>query len=67
LAGGSLIGPPRGFDPEDVFVKDLKRKDFIVMQTLTKKQMMPSDFLKLYLEHCNASRSLVNFLSKALG
>jgi uncharacterized protein (TIGR02453 family) len=67
LAGESLKRPPKGFDPENQFIDDLKRKDFIVSGKITNRDVTSADFLEVYLDHCRTARPLMDFLGRALG
>lgn len=65
--GDSLKRPPKGFDPNHPFIEDIKRRNFLVCEEFTKKEVTSPDFLKIYLNRCRASRPLMKFLSEELG
>lgn len=66
LAGDSLKRPPRGFDPTDALIDDLKRKDFMVTASLTQKDITSSAFLDTFDQRCRQTLPFVAFLCDAL-
>ena len=66
LGGESLKRGPKGFDPEHPLIEDLKRKDFVVMATLSEADAVADDFLDRYAEHCRTGAPLVRYVCKAL-
>lgn len=67
LGGDSLKKAPKGFDPEHIFIEDLKRKDFICSVPFSETQMCSQNFMKTYLSSCKDMSSLMIFLTDALG
>ncbi len=67
LAGDSLKRPPKGFDPEDPLIEDLKRKDFMATTKLTQGQVTGSGFMDLFEDHCKRAGPFMTFLCKAVG
>jgi len=45
LGGVSLKTSPRGFSVEHPLIDDIRRKDFIAIKPLAKKQILSSHFL----------------------
>jgi len=66
LAGESLKRPPRGFDADHPQVEDLKRKDFIGVANLTRKEVLAADFPQSFAEACAAGAPLMRFLCEAV-
>lgn len=66
LAGDSLVRYPRGFDPDDPLIGDLKRKDFIGVAPVPQKRVTERGFLEEFAETCGDGRGLVRFLCKAV-
>lgn len=66
LAGDSLKRPPRGFDPNDPIIDDLKRKDFMTTTSFTQKEITSAGFLDLFHERCRQTLPFLAFLCDAL-
>jgi uncharacterized protein (TIGR02453 family) len=66
LTGDSLKRPPRGFDPDDPLIDDLKRKDFILTASLTQAEITSSAFLDSFTERCRETLPFLSFLCDAL-
>ena len=66
LAGDSLKRPPRGFDPDDPLIDDLKRKDFMITRSFTQKQITSARFLDMFDEQCKTTMPFLTFLCDAL-
>lgn len=66
LTGDSLKRPPRGFDPDDPLIDDLKRKDFILTASLTQAEITSSTFLDSFTERCRETLPFLSFLCDAL-
>jgi uncharacterized protein (TIGR02453 family) len=67
LEGDSLKRPPRGFDPNHPFIKDIKRKDFVASVGLTEAQVCGRRFMRDFAAACRAMVLLVEFTTRALG
>jgi uncharacterized protein (TIGR02453 family) len=67
LEGESLKRPPAGFDKEHPLIADLKRKDFIAVADLSRKQMCATDFMKDYAKMCAVAKPFMRFLAGAMG
>ncbi len=67
LAGEKLKRPPRGYDPEHEFVEDLKRKDFMALAPLTRKDVLAKDFVDRVAAACRDGSPLMSFLCDAAG
>lgn len=67
LGGDSLKRPPKGFDPEDPLIDDLKRKDFMATTKLTQGQVTSGQFMDLFEENCKRAVPLMAFLCEAVG
>ena len=66
LTGESLKRPPRGYDAEHPLVEDLKRKDFISVRDLTRKEACSPGFVDTVASGFRAASPLVRFLTDAL-
>lgn len=66
LEGDSLKNPPRGFDKEHAYIGDLKRKDFIAVRRITKKQVLARSFIDDVAKSFAAAKPLVNFICGSL-
>lgn len=66
LTGDSLVRPPRGFDPENLFIDDLKRKDYLASVELDEKAALAPDFIETIADLCVQAAPLVGFLCKAV-
>lgn len=64
LEGEKLKKSPRGFDPDHIFVEDLKRKDLITSTKITKKDVTSKDLPKHFLKFCQKTKPLMDFLMK---
>ena len=67
LEGDSLKRPPRGFDPNHPFIKDIRRKDFVASVGLTEAQVCSTRFMRDFVAACRAMVPLVEFTTRALG
>lgn len=66
LEGESLKRPPREFDPEHPLIRDIKRKDFIAVESFDEEAASKSDFLNRYLAFCRKTAPFMQFLTGAL-
>ncbi len=62
-----LKRPPRGYDPDDPFIEDLKRKSFTSSTTFSQKEACASDFLARFATSCRQKTPLMEFLTNAVG
>jgi uncharacterized protein (TIGR02453 family) len=67
LEGSSLSRPPRGYDHDHPFIKDLMRKDFITSIPFTEKQVRSDSFMSDFVNACSKMTPLVAFLTRAVG
>ncbi|GJM44428.1 MAG: TIGR02453 family protein [Gemmatimonadota bacterium] len=67
LQGDSLKRPPRGVDKEHPLLEDLKRKDFIAVQSFTEKDACSPDFLKRMAGVGKTTAPFVKFVTEAMG
>jgi uncharacterized protein (DUF2461 family) len=67
LEGESLVRPPRGFDPNHLFIEDLKRKDLVPSVGLTEAQICGPKFMRDFVAACKTMLPLVEFTTRALG
>ncbi len=63
----ALKRPPRGYDPEHLFVEDLKRKSFGSSTNFAQKDVFSSDFLTRLAKACKQKALLMEFLCNAVG
>ena len=66
LAGDSLVRPPRGYATAHPALEDLKRKDFIVLATLTQAEVVGPWLVKLAAARFAAATPFMKFLCSAL-
>ncbi len=66
IEGDSLKRPPSGYEPEHLFIEDIKRKDFVVSLSFTQKQVCSAKFMDTFLEACKTMSPLVKFIAKVL-
>jgi uncharacterized protein (TIGR02453 family) len=64
---GALKRPPRGFDPEDPMIEDIKRKSFTSSLPLTDQQLQRADLVKTFVGRCEKLSPLMRFLASATG
>ena len=67
LEGGSLVRPPRGFDPNHRFIEDLKRKGFVASLGLAEDQVYGPGLMRDFAAACRKTLPLVEFTTRALG
>jgi uncharacterized protein (TIGR02453 family) len=66
LRGDSLKRAPKGFDPEDPMIEDLRRKDHIAVADLDPEILTSPDLLKTLTDHFRAAKPYMAFQAKAL-
>jgi uncharacterized protein (TIGR02453 family) len=66
LTGDSLKRPPPGFDPDDPFIEDLRRKDFIGEVQLSEDVVTAPGFVREFGRLCRAASPFMRFLCRAL-
>jgi len=66
LEGDSLKNGPRGYPKDHPFMEDLKRKDFIAINEITKKDVLSEDFLDEVVTQFDYTEPLMRFLCSAL-
>jgi uncharacterized protein (TIGR02453 family) len=62
-----LKRPPRGFDPDDPMIEDIKRKSFTASVPLSDQQMKRPDLVKTFIRGCKEISPLMKFLAGAAG
>ncbi len=67
LDGESLKRPPRGFDPEDPHIDDLKRKDHVAMSPFAEEEVAEAGFIESFADACRKSSPYMEFLTTAVG
>lgn len=67
LYGDSLKRVPSGFDPDHLLAEDLKRKDFLIEESVSDAQVTSPDFVKTFLKKCQEMEPFNAFLAKAMG
>ncbi len=65
--GDALVRPPKGFDPEHVYIGDIKRKSFFAMHESTPKIAQSASFVDEVDGAFRAAKPLMKFLCDALG
>lgn len=66
LWGDKTIRPPRGYDPQHPLIEELKRKDFLLLAMLDRKQVCSKDFPKQVAERFAETESFMKMLCTAL-
>ena len=66
LEGESLKNGPRGYSKDHPLMEDLKRKDFIAINEITKKDVLSAGFLDDVVAQFNNTEPLMRFLCSAL-
>jgi uncharacterized protein (TIGR02453 family) len=67
LEGDSLKRPPAGFPPDHPMIEDLKRKDFIAVADVSRKELCATDFMKAFAKTCASANPFMKFLAEAVG
>jgi uncharacterized protein (TIGR02453 family) len=67
FAGDSLSRPPRGYAKTHVAIEDIKRKDFIVLNGLSKTEVIGPGLVKLAGDRFASAVPLMHFLCAAVG
>ncbi|NVJ68100.1 MAG: DUF2461 domain-containing protein [Gammaproteobacteria bacterium] len=65
MVGESLTNPPRGFAKDHPNIEDLKRKDFMVIAPLSKKELYDKNIVKIITKKYKKTLPLVRFLCEA--
>lgn len=65
-AGESLTRPPKGFAKDDPLIGDLKRKDFLVMRSLTQRELTSASLLDDFAQLCRDTAPFMRYLCQAL-
>jgi uncharacterized protein (TIGR02453 family) len=63
----TLKRPPRGYDPDHVFIEHLKHRSFTSSATFTQREGCAPDFLTRFATECKRRTPLMEFLTKAVG
>lgn len=66
LAGDSLKTSPRGFSVDHPLINDLRRKDFIAIKPITKKQLLRGSFLNETVRSFTSAKPFMHYLCQAL-
>lgn len=66
LTGETLIRPPRGYDKDHPLIEDLKRKDFIAIAPINKKQVLEPEFIKAVSSQFKKADDYMHLLCDAL-
>lgn len=67
LAGDSLKRPPAGVPADHPLIEDLKRKDFIAVADVSRKELCAASFLKDFAKVCKVASPFVKFITEAVG
>ncbi len=65
--GERLKRPPKGFDPDDALIEDIKLKSFVASTRFSQKQVTAPGFIDEFAATCTAGTPFVKFLCEALG
>ena len=63
----TLKRPPRGFDPNQPMIEDIKRKSFTSSVRLTDKQVTGPNLMTAFVRGCQRVSPLMRFLASAAG
>ena len=63
--GSSLVNNPRGFSKDHINIEDLKRKDFIAISPISKKELYSKDLSQIIFKKYKCTISLMRFLCEA--
>lgn len=66
LGGSSLKRAPKGFDPEDPMIIELRRKSFIAVKNYSKKELTSPGFKKLLIADMKTGNAFVKFLCECI-
>ncbi len=66
LEGDALKNAPRGYVKDHPLIKDLKRKDFIAIASISEKEVTSKKLLSLVTERFSQATPLMSYLCKAL-
>ena len=67
FSGEALSRPPRGYPSNHSEIGDLKRKDFIILSDLSRKDVLGANLVKLASERFASAVPLMRFLCTAVG
>ena len=67
LVGESLKRPPRGYDAEHPLIDELKRKDFMSIESFSQTKACSAGFIDLVADSFRSASPLVRFLTEAVG
>ena len=67
IGGRSLTRPPKGYSKEDLFLEDLKRKDFMAVHNFSGNEAMSSEFVKVVKKKYNVATPYMRFLCEGVG
>ena len=62
-----LSRPPRGYEPENPFIEDLKRKSFTTGTTFSERDACAPGFPGEFASACRRAKPLMGFLAEAVG
>jgi len=66
VRGDGLVRPPKGFDADEPFIEDLKRKSFFAMSNATPKSIESEGFLDEVTQSMKTAKPLMKFVCEAL-
>ena len=66
LAGDSLTRPPRGYAADHPAIADIKRKDYIALASLSRKEIISDALVEICADRYRESVPLMQFLCTAL-
>jgi len=67
LDGDSLKRPPTGVSADHPLIVDLKRKDFIAVTDVSRKEMCATEFMRQFAKTCTTANPFMKFLTEAVG
>ncbi len=66
LGGDSLTRAPRGFDPDDAAIEDLRRTSFVITRRFDDEIALQDDFLDTFVGWCRETAPFLRYICKAL-
>lgn len=66
LGGDSLVRPPRGFDPENELIDDIKRKDFVASERFADSIAISSELKPLLVDRFKRVAPMIDYLCASL-
>lgn len=66
LTPDSLKRPPRGYDPDDPLIDELKRLHYCTVTRFTDREVLRLDFIDRFTDACRLNAPMMEFLTRAV-